>query len=318
MAKSKAEPQVASLVPSEFSQGGGLKSDFRATITEAVYCEWDYKGTTDPVLGVRLTLAVEGEDEPYVDYWPAGSLDFFVPSEDGKSPAEAEDGDGYGEGPFAFRVGKRPSLSSTTNFAHLMETIVAAGAVDGKFGEDELRAGAGSLEVLVGLDAHWDRIPQKVREGMAQNTKKKSDDDDDDDDEDKPKKKEYAKKNDFLAVSSIYGYRTGKKKSKAADVKAKAKAAPVEDDDDDDDDEPEVKASPVDAKLTKIIVNILKKKSPIKRSKLAALVLEAAGTDKDKAAMVKRAGQDEFLSDGAWSYDEEAETLSLTDEDDDE
>lgn len=292
MAKSKssAAVEVASLNPADFLQGG-LKSDFRGKITEAVYCPWDYKGAiAEPVLGVRLTLEIEGEDTPYTDYWPAGSLEAFVPSEDGRTPAEGEDG-GPGEGPYAVKVGKRSGLNNNTNFAHLMQTIVDCGEASKKFRVSDLTS---SLECLVGLDAHWDRVPQKKRSGMVDN--------------DAPQQEGKRRNNDVLVVTSVYAY--GEDDAKPVKGKAttapatKGKSAPAEDDDDD--------ANPLDAKLAEIVEGaIAEAGGTIKRSKLAVVVLKAAAKDKDKAKLVKRVSEDDFLAGGAWVYDEDEGTLTI-------
>lgn len=290
MAKSKpAAAEVASLNPADFLQGG-LKSDFRGKITEAVYCPWDYKGAiAEPVLGVRLTIEVEGEDAPYTDYWPAGSLEAFVPSEDGRTPAEDEDG-GVGAGPYAVKVGKRSGLNNNTNFAHLMQTIVDCGEASKKFRVSDLTS---SLECLVGLDAHWDRVPQKKRSGMVDN--------------DAPQQEGKRRNNDVLVVTSVYAY--GEEDAKPAKGKAapaKGKPAPVEDEDEGGDE------NPLDAKLAEIVESaIAEAGGTIKRSKLAVVVLKAAAKDKDKAKLVKRVSEEDFLAGGAWVYDEDEGTLTI-------
>jgi hypothetical protein len=293
MAKSsKSEAvAVASINPADFLQGG-LKSDFRGRITEAVYCPWDYKGAiAEPVLGVRLTIAIEDEDQPYVDYWPAGSLESFVPSEDGRTPAEGEDG-GPGEGPYAVKVGKRSGLNNNTNFAHLMQTIVDCGEASKHFRVSDLTS---SLECLVGLDAHWDRVPQKKRSGMVDN------------DAETAGGEKKRRNNDVLVVTSVYGYgdAPAAKKGKPAPA-AKGKPAPAEDEDEGGDE------NPLDAKLAEMVeAAIADAGGTIKRSKLAVAILKAAAKDKDKAKLVKRVSEEDFLSAGEWAYDEDEGTLTI-------
>lgn len=298
MAKEKAE--VASLNPDDF-MSAGLKSDFRARITEALYCHWDYRGSLpEPVLGVRLTMAMldedgepvedeKGEPAEYIDTWSAGSLDAFVPSEDGKTAAD-DDTDPTGE--YALKVGKRPQMNNNTGFAHLMQTIIAAGEASKHFTREDLTA---SLSCLVGLDAQWGRVPKKKRPGL---------------DEQNDKKKEGKSNDDILVVTEVFGYGDGKKKKAGAKTTAKdkpAKGKPAKEDDDDDagDD-----VDPIDAKLHEIIKEELGDDGTIKRAKLANLVIKAAAKDKDKAKMVKRVGEDDFLENGPWTYDDDEGTLT--------
>ena len=303
MAKNKAVAEVASLNPAEM-MAGGLKSDFRGVIREARWATFDYKGTTDPRMAARLTIKVEGDDKPYVDYWSAADLDAFVPSEDGRTPAENEEG-GVGEGIYALKVGKKAQMSNNSNFAILMGKILDAGAVNKVFTQANL---TNSIDCLEGLDAHWDRIPKPQRSGQLPNLK----------DEEGGEKKN--RSNDMLVVSSIYAY--GDVKAAKAGASAKAKAKVVVEDDDDDDDDDDDAVSPLDKKLQGIVVAYLESKGgKSKRGKLSAAVLEAAGKDKDKAKLVARVGDEKFLSAGPWKYDEDSGVLELEgddDEDDDE
>lgn len=296
MAK-KAAAEVASLNPAEML-AGGLKTDFKGKITEAVYAPWDYEGKIDnPVLAARLTIVdldadEDAKDREIVQHWSAGDLASFVPSQDGEDATEGE-GMEIEPGPYALRVGKRAQLNNNTNFAQLMESIINAGKASKKFGSDDL---TGSLECLEGLVCHWDRVPQPKRAGLV---------------EDSGSERKGGR--DVLVVTSIYSYREDEGKSKKggkADPKSdKAKAKAKEADDDDDDDSGDT----LDERLSSVIMEALAEApgEKLKKGKLAAIVLKAMAQDKEKGKAIKRCTDDEFLNSGSWTYDEETGVLSL-------
>lgn len=323
-------PAVASLNPDDMLSGG-LKDDFRGKVIEAVYADWDYEGKIEePVLAARLTIMPEGEDEPIVQHWSAGDLANFVPSLDGKEQAEADD-EGHMVGPFALRVGKRAGLNNNTNFAHLMSAIVESGEASKKFTRKDLTA---SLDCLEGLDAHWNRVPQKKRSGLVT-----------DDGEGERKRA-----NDVLVVTEVYGYNEDAGDVKSKKVKAKAKAAEEEEEDDEEEEAPVVKKaakkpakpvkeeeeddeeeaeeeeeldeegvdepSPLDQKLIKIVMKAIKTGGgKVKKGKLPTAVLNGMAQDKDKSKAVKRVTTDEFLEAGPWNYDEDTGTISASEDD---
>lgn len=307
MAKTQKVAEVASLDPGEMLQGG-LKDDFRGKVMEASYAPWDYDGNIpDPVLSAQLSIQPLDDDgdpegDPLVQNWSAGDLANFVPSEDGKSPCD--DGEA---GPYALRVGKRAGLNNNTNFAHLMESILDAGeASKGKFfTRQNLTA---SLECLVGLDAHWDRVPQKKRSGLNADTAEGEEGSN--------------RKKDVLVVSEVYGY--GKKSGKvvagkagksAPPAKTKSKAAPEPEEDEEGTEADESEISEDDSDLRDMVVKIIAEAGDkgIKKGKLVGAVVEAAGKDKRKAAFIKRCTEPSFLeADGvAWTLDEDTGVLTL-------
>jgi len=295
---SKKAPAFASLNPDDMMQGG-LPSDFRGKITEAVYVKWDYDGKIDnPVLAARITIAGDELDNPIVQHWSAGDLAAFVPSD--------EDGDETDEGEYIVRVGKRAEMNNNTNFAHLMKSILDSGeAAKGKpFGRKQLTP---SLACLVGLDAQWDRVPQQKRSGMTDVTAPEEA-------EDAPKKRG----KDILVVTEVFGYDPdGADEAPAAKPKAKVKAAPVEDEDEEVTEDEESEVSPLDAKIDKAIAKELANAGgSLKKGKLATAMLKAFGTDKDKKKIIERCSEDEFLSDAARSWDFDEDTGVLTAKDD--
>ena len=282
MAKKEAAAEVASLNPDEML-AGGLKDDFRGKIVGAAYCRWDYDGNIDePVLGAKLTIEVEDEDEPFEQVWSAGDLAAFVPSQDGKTPCEEDE-----EGPYAVRVGKRAQLNNNTNFAHLMTAIIDAGEASKKFTRKNLTA---SLECLVGLDAHWNRVPQKKRSGLA------------------TAEGETQRARDVLVVTEVFGYgeSKGKPNGKAGKPVVKSKKEEEEVKADEQEETP-------DDKLQTVILEALDEAGgTLKKGKLATIVLKAMAKDKDKSKAVKRCTEIDFLgdSDRPWTFDEDEGTIS--------
>ena len=156
MAKTTKKAAFASLNPDDMLQGG-LPTDFRGTITAAAYVKWDYNGAIEePVLGAKLTIEpADGEDvnqgNPFEQVWSAGNIKDWSPAD--------EDGDEQEEGAYAIPVGKKAAMNNNTNFAHLLKAVLDSG---GKiFTSKMLSEAGGNIEVLVGLDAHWDRVPQQ-------------------------------------------------------------------------------------------------------------------------------------------------------------
>lgn len=297
MAKKMAE--VASLNPAEML-AGGLKSDFRGRVIEAVYAPWDYNGNIDsPVLAAKLTIedldAEENAKDKIIEqHWSAGDLAAFVPSQDGSTPT---DGDGMAmePGPYALRVGKRTGLNNNTNFAHLMTSILDAGEASKKFTAANLTAG---LDCLEGLVAHWDRVPQKKRSGLMEEGRGGA--------------------NDILVVTEVFSYRDGKKAAAgkvAPAAKVKAKAKPVDEDEDEDveeEEDAEVEET-LDDRLSAAVLEILAAApgQKIKKGKLATEILNVMKKDKEKGKAIKRCTETEFLEAGPWAFDEDTGTLSL-------
>ncbi len=94
MARSQStESAVAFLNPETAIQG--LDANFEGTITRAVWEQWDFKGKAKPKpdgkSGVVMALHVtiddrdDGATKPHEEYYPAGAIEDFVPSDDGYS-----------------------------------------------------------------------------------------------------------------------------------------------------------------------------------------------------------------------------------------
>lgn len=299
----REEAAVASLNPDDMLQGG-LKDDFRGKITEAVYCRWDYDGNIEePVLAARLTIEAEDEDEPIVQHWSAGNLDAFVPSLDGKEPCDDDE-----VGPYALRVGKRAQLNNNTNFSHLMSSIIDAGeASKGKhFTRKDLTA---SLACLEGLDAQFNRVPQKKRSGLTAA-----------EGEDGEKKRG----RDVLVVTEVFGYGDDEPKKGSGKSKVSSKSKKAADEDDDEDEAPtkgkKSKGGDIDDDLQELIKEAIDEAGgKLKKSKLAGIVVQAwAGDPKKKSAGVKRVADEDFLQAGPWNFDEDTGILKAEAEDEEE
>lgn len=143
-----------SLRPSTFSQGGGLIDDIDVTVTRARFVSYDFEGKSDSgpklcILGV-LTDA-DGNEHP--QYWSAGDLQYFAPSEDPKNPDL--------NGITIVQVGEKTNLNGSTNAALFLNSLVQAG-----FPEDKLDEG--DLRVLEGMVMHVNRVPQPKRSNLPQ------------------------------------------------------------------------------------------------------------------------------------------------------
>ena len=140
-----------SLRPSSFSQGGGLIDDVDVEITRARFVEYDFEGKADkPTLCLLLQLK-DSDGGEHAQYFSAGDMAYFVPSEDPKNPDL--------NGITIVKVGEKDNLNGGTNTALLLNSLVQAG-----FPEDKLDGG--DVRVLEGLVGHVNRVPQPKRSGL--------------------------------------------------------------------------------------------------------------------------------------------------------
>jgi hypothetical protein len=142
-----------SLRPSSFTAGGGLIDDADVEITKARFVQYDFEGKSEngPSLCLMLVLA-DTEKNDHVQYFSAGNLAYFVPSEDPKNPDL--------NGITIVKVGDKESLNGGTNTAIMLNSLVQAG-----FPEDKMDAG--DVRVLEGLVGHVNRVPQPKRSNIA-------------------------------------------------------------------------------------------------------------------------------------------------------
>ena len=142
-----------SLRPSSFTAGGGLIDDVDVEVTKARFVQYDFEGKSEngPSLCLMLVLA-DTEKNEHIQYFSAGNLAYFVPSEDPKNPDL--------NGITIVKVGEKESLNGGTNTAIMLNSLVQAG-----FPEDKLDAG--DVRVLEGLVGHVNRVPQPKRSNIA-------------------------------------------------------------------------------------------------------------------------------------------------------
>src|ERR1039458_2913544 len=143
-----------SLRPSSFSQGGGLIDDVDVEISRARFVEYDFEGKIEGgAASLCLLLQLKDADgTEHAQYYSAGNLTYFVPSEDPKN----QDLNGI----TIVKVGDKDNLNGGTNCAIMLNSLVQAG-----FPEDKLDAG--DVRVLEGLNGHVNRVPQPKRTGLA-------------------------------------------------------------------------------------------------------------------------------------------------------
>lgn len=137
----------ASLNPDDFIQGG-LLDDVDVVFKECRFVEYDYEGKSEKPALCLLVVMEHTEDGKTIEsnqYYSAGSLDRFQPSEDGTH---------------AVSVGGAKGLALGTNIAALLKSLKDAGFPMDKFGN-------GDMSVLDGMLAHINRIPQQERKGLA-------------------------------------------------------------------------------------------------------------------------------------------------------
>lgn len=143
-----------SLRPSSFTAGGGLIDDADVTIERARFVQYDFEGKTEGGAAALclLLLLKDSEGGEHPQYFSAGNLAYFVPSEDPKN----EDLNGI----TIVKVGEKDSMNGGTNCAIMLNSLVQAG-----FPEDKLDAG--DVRVLEGLVGHVNRVPQPKRSNIA-------------------------------------------------------------------------------------------------------------------------------------------------------
>lgn len=135
--------QGVSLAPSTFIEGG-LFSDLDMTIGDAKFAEWDYNGTISPPVLAMGVQFIDENGKTYDQYFSAGDLKRFVPSEDGN---------------MAIPVGDAQAMNNNTNAAKFLMSLCECG-----FPEELI--GPGDLSALVGTKVHVVRVAQPKREGL--------------------------------------------------------------------------------------------------------------------------------------------------------
>jgi hypothetical protein len=274
----EAPAAVASMNPDNML-AGGLKDDFDGEVVKARLVPWDYDGNLDHhILAVALTVQPDDENEPFVQHYSCGELEQFVPSMDGKSPVDLENGEGEAlEGIYALRVGKKEQLNNNTNWAHFVGAVIDAGFPKGQLGA--------AVTFIEGTYGHWNRVPQKKRSGIVVQPQQGEN--------------KRARSNDILVITEIKEKPAGAKKPAAGKSSAPAAAA---------------NGGDLDDRLREVVTEavLAAGDTGLPKAKLAGLAIKAfAGAEKAKA--VKRVSETAFLeSSETWAFDADSGTLFAT------
>jgi hypothetical protein len=138
---------MVSLKPSD-QQQGGILDDVDVTFTECSFVEYDYNGKVDkPTLALKVVMN-DGEAD-HVEYFSAGDLARFQPSEDGK---------------YVVAVAGAKGLNSNSNCGIFLKSLVDMG-----FPEDRV---TGKVDVFEGINAHVNRIAQPKRSGLQRTSER--------------------------------------------------------------------------------------------------------------------------------------------------
>lgn len=134
----------ASLKPDTYT-AGGLVDDVDVTFKKLRFCEWDYAGTI-PNAALALCLEMEDDEgEDHIQYFSAGDIKNWKPSEDGKR---------------LVRSGSASSLNDNTNMSQLITSMINAGFPENKLEED--------ISIFEGMYCHVLRKAQPKRAGLIQ------------------------------------------------------------------------------------------------------------------------------------------------------
>jgi hypothetical protein len=140
--------QGVSIKPSDFTKGG-LLDDEDVVFKKLRFVrgeDTDIQNYPDIEEKLFVHLVVSDEiGEEIENYYSAGVLEYFEPSEDGKR---------------AIPVSSSSTLRSNCNFAFFMASIVNAGYPEDKLSDD--------LSVFEGLKCHMVRVPGPRRSGLGE------------------------------------------------------------------------------------------------------------------------------------------------------
>lgn len=177
--KNPKEMKVASFAsPDDFIQGG-LPTDFDGVAEKFRLVPWNYAGKREEYsLAVRVDLVPDEDSgqDPFSAFLSAGNLKHFVPSTDGINPAggsvddylqlasgEADtdpDNPEQYEGVYFLQISKEEKLSRGSNFFQFYEALRDCEG----FPVELLGA---DLSKLDGIYGHWNRVPQRKRDGLS-------------------------------------------------------------------------------------------------------------------------------------------------------
>lgn len=259
---------IGALIRPDAMVTGGLVDDIDVTLDSVRFVLYDYDGKVqDGVLALHVKMKDDDGTE-YDQYYSAGDPKFFVPSKDGK---------------MAMPVGSRTALSSSSNAAQFLISLVNAG-----FPQEQMEA---DVSIFESMKVHVNRVAQPKRSGIIKNA---SDND---------------REKTVLIVTRIIampgeepvkkgGAKTtaGTKAAAPATTKAGTKAAPKAAAPADDDD--------VAATLTEVVTTALAEAGgTVTKKDITGIVFRALKDHPARNQAVKLVHTDEFLASGPWTFD---------------
>jgi hypothetical protein len=260
-----------SLKPSQAVEGGGLLDDVDVKVVEARFAMFDYNGSQQPVPTIKLSLDVMDGSEPIQQYWSVGKSLDWIPSDDGKELVP---------------IGKATQLVTTSNGMILLASLVNAGFPESKIDED--------ISVLEGMECHVNRVAAPKREGLNTNNEGKKRD------------------NTILTITKIIKYPwdadTKTKSTTKPRAKASSKSKPKTTTKTDTKTE---STTDVNAAAEAFVLEVLSDDETLQNYPdgipKAKLIPEALARlksdDPNRAFIVKKVFEDEFLNSGPWTYE---------------
>src|SRR6266568_262773 len=136
-------------VPLNQAAQGGMIDDIDVLIADAAFVQWDYNGNIDHEV---LALGIQFQDDngkTYDQYYSAGDLIYFVPSDDGAGIVPVAD---------------KQLLNDNTNAMKFLMSLLEVG-----FPEETLASG--NVKELVGTRIHVKQHAQPTRQGLIRGGK---------------------------------------------------------------------------------------------------------------------------------------------------
>ena len=136
-------------VPLNQASQGSIIDDIDVLIADAAFVQWDYNGNIDHEV---LALGIQFQDDngkTYDQYYSAGELTYFVPSDDGAGVVPVAD---------------KQLLNDNTNAMKFLMSLLEVG-----FTEETLATG--NVKELVGTKIHVKQQAQPVRQGLIRGGK---------------------------------------------------------------------------------------------------------------------------------------------------
>lgn len=133
-----------SLKPSDATQGGAIIESGDVLIESVRTCLWDYNGKVPKPVPALAVAMDAGDAGKFVQYYSAGSTEYFVPSDDNLRFVP---------------VGEAKGINANTNAMLFLVGLVNAGFPEDKIGEQ--------VNVFDGTRAHMHSVPQPKRSGLT-------------------------------------------------------------------------------------------------------------------------------------------------------